>query len=175
MIYVTHDQAEAMTMSTRIAVLRGGRLQQIGTPDEVYHAPANRFVAGFVGSPAMNFLPGTLTEEAGVARFSSPSLTVPLPAARRAELTTTPAGSVLGGVRPEDLRLEPGDGPARVLLVERLGHEAIIWVGLGEQRLCCRASPQTGVSPDQPVRFAVDPDRLHLFDADGTHRLIGRC
>jgi multiple sugar transport system ATP-binding protein len=82
---------------------------------------------------------------------------------------------VLAGVRPEDLRLEPGDGPGRVLVVERLGHESIVWVGLGEQRLCCRAPAQAPLAPDQTVKLIADPDRVHLFDAEGTRRLIGRC
>jgi multiple sugar transport system ATP-binding protein len=175
MIYVTHDQAEAMTMSTRMVVLRGGQLQQVGTPDEVYHAPTNRFVAGFVGSPTMNFVPGILTEAVGVLRFEAPSLVVALPDARRVELARAPARSVLAGIRPEDLRLEPGDGPGRILIVERLGHESIVWVGLGEQRLCCRAPPDAPLMPDQPVRFIADPTRVHLFDADGARRLNGRC
>jgi multiple sugar transport system ATP-binding protein len=175
MIYVTHDQAEAMTMSTRMVVLRSGRLQQVGTPDEVYHAPANRFIAGFVGSPTMNFISGTLTEAAGVLRFEAPSLTVVLPDARRAELATATSHEVLAGVRPEDLRVAAGDGPGRVLVVERLGHESIVWVGLSDQRLCCRAPPQVSLTPDQPVSFAADPSRVHLFDAAGERRLIGRC
>ncbi len=175
MIYVTHDQAEAMTMSTRMVVLRGGQLQQVGTPDEVYHAPANRFVAGFVGSPTMNFLFGDLIEKAGVLWFEAPSLTVALPDARRAELAGVRERSVLAGIRPEDLRLEAGDGPGHVLHVERLGHESIVWVGLDEQRLCCRAPPDAPLTPDQPVRFIADSARVHLFDADGAWRLIGRC
>lgn len=174
MIYVTHDQAEAMTMSTRMVVLRGGELQQVGTPDEVYHAPANRFVAGFVGSPSMNFLAGELTETGGALGFQALSLTVPLPDAKRADLAGAPR-SVLAGVRPEDLRLEPGEGPGRVLVVERLGHESIVWVGLGENRLCCRAPAQAPLVPDQTVKLIADPDRVHLFDAEGTRRLIGRC
>ena len=175
MIYVTHDQAEAMTMSTRMVVLRGGRLQQVGTPDEVYHAPANRFVAGFVGSPTMNFIAGTLNGAAGMLRFVSSSLEITLPDPRRAELAATQSYDVLAGVRPEDLRVDPGDGPARVLVVERLGHEAIVWAGIGEERFCCRAPAQAPLVPDQPVRLTADPDRVHLFDAEGARRLIGRC
>ena len=175
MIYVTHDQAEAMTMSTRMVVLRGGRLQQIGTPDEVYHAPANRFVAGFVGSPTMNFLPGSLMESEGTLRLTAQSLTLRLPERRRAELATRQQTSVLAGVRAEDLRVEPSDGPGRVLMVERLGHEALVWIGMGDQRLCCRAPAQIPLLPDQPVRLMADPERVHLFDAEGARRLIGRC
>jgi multiple sugar transport system ATP-binding protein len=175
MIYVTHDQAEAMTMSTRMVVLRGGRLQQVGTPDEVYHAPVNRFVAGFVGSPTMNFVAGTLSEVAGSLQFSAPSLTITLPDVRRAELGSAPSRDVLAGVRPEDLRIDPADGPARVMVVERLGHESIVWVGTGEERLCCRAPAQAPLAPDQTVRLTADASRVHLFDADGTRRLISRC
>jgi multiple sugar transport system ATP-binding protein len=174
MIYVTHDQAEAMTMSTRIVVLRGGQLQQVGTPDDVYHAPTNRFVAGFVGSPTMNFLPGELKETGDELCFEGPSLRLSLPGARRGELADAPR-SVLAGIRPEDLRLEPGDGPGRILVVERLGHESIVWVGLGELRLCCRAPAQAPLVPEQSVNFVPDPDRVHLFDAEGSRRLIGRC
>ncbi len=175
MIYVTHDQAEAMTMSTRMVVLSGGQLQQVGTPDEVYHAPANRFVAGFVGSPTMNFLSGSLAERAGMLDVHTPLLKVTLPDQRRAELGGNTTPTVLMGIRPEDLRLELGDGPGRVLVVERLGHESIVWIGLGEQRLCCRAPPQAPLKADQSVQLVPDPTRVHLFTADGSRRIIGRC
>jgi multiple sugar transport system ATP-binding protein len=175
MIYVTHDQAEAMTMSTRMVVLSGGRLQQVGAPDEVYHAPANRFVAGFVGSPTMNFLSGMLADRDGELEVQTPSLTVGVPNHRRAELQGSAAVSVLIGIRPEDLRLEPGDGPGRVIVVERLGHESIVWIGLDDHRLCCRAPAQVPLEPDQRVRLLPDPARVHLFTADGSRRLIGRC
>jgi len=174
MIYVTHDQMEAMTMSTRIAVLSQGQLQQLATPHEVYHAPANKFVAGFVGSPAMNMLAGRLEQAGDALRFVSEHLTVALPDRRRAELQGAPA-EVTAGVRPEDLRLSPGQGDGRVTVVERAGYEAVIWLMLGRQRLVARAGADTPAEAGTAMAVSVDGGRLHLFAEDGGQRLIGPC
>jgi multiple sugar transport system ATP-binding protein len=174
MIYVTHDQTEAMTMSSRIAVLSQGRLQQLATPREVYHAPANRFVATFVGSPAMNLLPGRLEQSGDELRFVSEHLAVTLPASRRAELAGAPR-EVLGGVRPEDLRLVAGEGKASVTVVERAGHEAVVWLMLGDQRLVARAPADIPVEAGTFVAPTFDASRLHLFSTEGGERLIGAC
>lgn len=174
MIYVTHDQTEAMTMSSRIAVLSQGRLQQLATPREVYHAPANRFVATFVGSPAMNLLPGRLEQSGEELRFVSEHLAVTLPASRLAELTSAPR-DVLGGVRPEDLRLAPGEGKAVITVVERAGHEAVVWLMLGDQRLVARAPADTAAEAGMRTALTIDAARLHVFSADSGERLIGAC
>ena len=153
-VYVTHDQAEAMTMGDRIAVLTEGRLQQVGTPAQVYDEPANVFVAGFLGSPPMNLVPG------GGVLGGEPGTVV--------------------GVRPEDLHLESGDGrnagsgriDAEVSVVESLGSETVLLVRCQDgTRLAVRTVPRSPYRPGDPVRLAVDPDRCHLFDeGDGCRR-----
>ena len=152
-VYVTHDQAEAMTMGDRIAVLADGRLQQVGTPAQVYDEPANLFIAGFLGSPPMNLVRG------GGVLGGDPGTVV--------------------GVRPEDLHLEPdgeragGDGriDAEVSVVESLGSETVLLVRCPDAtRLAVRTVPRSPYRPGDPVRLAVDPSRRHVFDQDGGHR-----
>ncbi|MBV9786373.1 MAG: ABC transporter ATP-binding protein [Acidisphaera sp.] len=174
MIYVTHDQMEAMTMSSRIAVLSQGRLQQAATPHEIYHAPANRFVATFVGSPAMNMLAGSLEQRGDFLCFVSPHITIPLPARRRAELQGAPA-AVIAGIRPDDLRFTGGDGEARVSVVERAGHEAVVWLTLGAQRLVARAPADTRAQAGDHGTLCVEGGKVHLFGAEDQARLIGPC
>ena len=148
MVYVTHDQEEAMTLGDRIAVLRDGVLQQVATPMELYRRPANQFVAGFIGSPAMNFLPAGFGPEP------------PVP------------GAVLG-VRPHDIAIRPpgqGDLDATVDVVEPLGSELIVYLRLnsdgvdGTVRVI--APPDPSIDPDTKVGLTLDPSRLHWFNAD---------
>ncbi|MEX5746080.1 ABC transporter ATP-binding protein [Massilia sp. X63] len=171
MIYVTHDQVEAMTLGQKIVVFNGGRIEQAGTPLELYERPANRFVAGFLGSPRMNFLPGTLAGEEGAA------VHVRLPGGHVVQVAAdaaraAPGAAVTLGVRPEHLRLGPPDGPgipAVVALVEYLGDAAIVHAqvdGVPEMlALKCRPEapcPQAGAR----IALAFDPGHGHLFDAD---------
>jgi ABC-type sugar transport system ATPase subunit len=149
-VYVTHDQVEAMTMGDRIAVMNAGRLEQVGTPEELYERPANLFVAGFIGSPAMSLVPV---------------------AALALELPDTPAGSVLG-VRPEHARLwEPGDellGPleGEVAYVEALGRETFLGVDAGaEARFVVSVAGRSTVRPGERVSFGLVAGGLRLFDA----------
>jgi multiple sugar transport system ATP-binding protein len=159
MIYVTHDQVEAMTLATRIVVMQGGRVQQIGTPTEVYERPANLFVAGFLGTPAMNFIDGQLSE-AGQFEAAPLSLALsPMPG----------AGAAVLGVRPEHVRIAP-DGPLRgtVALVEPMGNHQVVWLDCGPHQLSAIVQEGSYVS-GQPVAFAIDASRVSLFDrASGT-------
>ncbi|QOY92665.1 sn-glycerol-3-phosphate ABC transporter ATP-binding protein UgpC [Massilia sp. UMI-21] len=172
MIYVTHDQVEAMTLGQKIVVFNGGRIEQAGTPLDLYERPANRFVAGFLGSPRMNFLPGTLAGEEGAAvhvRLACGEVVqVAADAARAA-----PGAGVTLGVRPEHLRIEAAGGagmPAVVALVEYLGDATIVHVQVdgvaGMAALKCRPEESC---PDRGARvtLAFDPGHGHLFDADG--------
>jgi multiple sugar transport system ATP-binding protein len=176
MIYVTHDQVEAMTLGQKIVVFNGGRIEQAGTPLDLYERPANRFVAGFLGSPRMNFLPGTLAGEEGrtaLVRLASGAVLHVAAAAIHAP----PGSAVTLGVRPEHLRVEEregGDGaagfPATVALVEYLGDSTIVYAqvdGVAEMvSLKCRPEelcPEAG----ERVMLGFDPVRGHLFDADG--------
>ena len=168
MIYVTHDQMEAMTMSTRIAVLSQGRLQQVAPPAEIYAKPANRFVAGFVGSPAMNFLPGELEQCGAASRFTAATLSVALPLQQC-------AGPVIAGIRPEDLELMEGPGEARILVVERAGHEVLASFKLGADRLIARLPADTALLAGDSASVSVDGAMVHLFDPETGERLNAGC
>jgi multiple sugar transport system ATP-binding protein len=157
-VFVTHDQVEAMTLADRIVIMKDGHIQQVGTPAEVYHSPANTFVARFIGAPAMNMLPGRA--EGGAVRLAS-GVSVALPEGRRA------AGEVLLGVRPEDLA--PG-GPipvveGRVTLREPLGPETLIHVEATSGDVIARADGRHPPEVGEAVRLGTDADHLHLFDA----------
>jgi multiple sugar transport system ATP-binding protein len=170
-IYVTHDQAEAMTLGQRIAVMRGGVLEQVGPPEEVYSRPANLFVAGFLGSPAMNFLAGHVDEAARL--FVAGPVRVPLDAEPLARAAG--AASVTLGVRPEsvELRREAAEGwnAASVYVSEAMGNENLVVVRTGEQQLHCRTAPDLRFDFETPVWFRFRPDRLHLFDTASTRAL----
>ncbi|SMF38896.1 carbohydrate ABC transporter ATP-binding protein, CUT1 family [Tistlia consotensis] len=172
MIYVTHDQVEAMTMSTRIAVMSKGELQQVGTPLEIYREPRNRFVAAFVGSPAMNFVEGGIELRDGRAVFRAAGLEVALPDARSARLAgLARASGVLAGIRPEHLSLEPGSGEGRVLVVEAMGHEDIVTAETPAGRIVVRSAGTATAAAGDLVPLRVDPEKLHLFDAASGERL----
>jgi ABC-type sugar transport system ATPase subunit len=166
-IYVTHDQLEAMTMSDLIAVMHGGIVQQFGTPAEVYGKPANLFVAGFIGSPPMNFVSGELRTSGGEAAFVSRDFTLELPA--------KPAGSIDGteivlGVRPQDLALGPAgqsvQAQGNVWVVELLGSEKLVEVTLGDKRrMTVQVRADTPVNVEDAVGIQFDPHRVHPFDA----------
>ncbi|MDK6076995.1 ABC transporter ATP-binding protein [Massilia varians] len=168
MIYVTHDQAEAMTLATRIVVMQGGRIQQIGTPSEVYERPANRFVAGFLGSPSMNFVDGRLDGELDVQRrFSAGALTLSL-----APDCVAPSGAVTLAVRPEDIHLdENGSLQAAVTLVEPMGNHQVVWLDCGGHQLSSIVHDPRPLASGQAVRFAIDAARVSLFDPASGKRL----
>jgi multiple sugar transport system ATP-binding protein len=172
-IYVTHDQVEAMTMATRIAVLKDGVLQQVGTPEQLYFQPDNVFVAGFIGSPAMNFLPGRLSGTAEEMRLEVDALRIALPPERSKRLASRTGLAVTVGIRPEDLH-SAGFLPAHVRgcpvrpqvdVTEMLGNETLLHLIVGRDRLLARVDPRTRARPGQEIEMVVDVDRLHIFDA----------
>jgi len=168
LVYVTHDQVEAMSMPDRVAVLRSGVVQQIGTPEDVYHRPANRFVATVIGSPPMNFIPCTVGGGNGAVRIEHAAFVVSLAAGfPRPPLQSGDACFV--GVRPEDVHVsaEPGEIRATVYVTEPLGGETVVDLQLGDRVIKALAPPTTKVEPDASVGVVLDPTRLHLFDADG--------
>lgn len=175
MVYVTHDQLEAMTMADRIAVMDHGVLQQVGSPLEVYNDPANTFVARFVGSPGMNLLPGRLAEtDTGLAVDLGPAgLSPPLPAPLAAAARQA-AGEVIYGFRPEQMhKVERGGLAAPVTFVERIGARTIVHLGDGAAAFKAVFENDVGVAQGETVRLAPDPGSLRLFDArDG--RALGR-
>jgi multiple sugar transport system ATP-binding protein len=178
-MYVTHDQVEAMTMGDRIAVLDHGRLQQVDTPETLYDSPANVFVAGFIGSPRMNFLPGRITSIGGSTAVEFLGATAPLNATRLTSDSTD--GDVLVGIRPEDLSWRPAAGPdsmltlsAEVDVVEPMGHEAYVTALCGGHTVISRFPPRSGVRTREQVELALNPARLHLFDARSGETILER-
>ena len=179
-VYVTHDQVEAMTMGDRIAVLNAGRLQQVDAPETLYDNPANMFVAGFIGSPRMNFVPGRLASSEGKASVSFLGITTPLGTGAR--LTAGAAsGDVTVGIRPEDLMWRPAAGPdctltlhAEVDVVEPMGHEAYVTALCAGETVTSRFPPRSGVRTQESVELALNPARLHLFDAQSGITILQR-
>ena len=166
-IYVTHDQIEAMTMADKIVVMNGGRVEQIGSPLELYDHPANQFVAGFIGSPAMNFLPGTI--EASGFRADGGSLW-PLPSSA-ANAGGRPA---IYGVRPEHLQLSrAGSGvPLMVQVVEPTGSETQVHGRLGTLPVMGAFRERVMAQPGEPIAVTADPALVHLFDRETGSRLV---
>jgi len=170
-LYVTHDQAEAMTLAHRVAVMERGRLQQFDTPLNIYERPANKFVAGFLGSPSMNFLDGTLDRVE--RKFVSPDLTVTF----RSEALSLPHGSakVVLGVRPENVKLSvtefEGGLPATVYVTEALGNEAFVFLNLGKGRIVARTGPAMRLDMESKVWISFDEAKLHFFDPVSGDRL----
>jgi multiple sugar transport system ATP-binding protein len=172
MIYVTHDQVEAMTMGDRIVVMSAGLIQQIGAPLDLYENPANQFVAGFIGSPAMNFIAGTVEQRNGELAIRAPDagLHVPLPASARAQMA---GDRVVVGVRPEDVYLEgatmlPPDivsAEAVIDAVEPMGNEVFVYASAGTSELVARVVPDRLPRAEERLRLVLDRDRLHYFDA----------
>jgi multiple sugar transport system ATP-binding protein len=164
MIYVTHDQVEAMTMGDRIVVMNAGQIQQIGTPLELYEKPANQFVAGFIGSPAMNLVEGNVTSGQFTSRDASFRLALGDQVKR--------VGKVVLGIRPEDIY--HADAPyvpaqvshidARADVVEPMGNEVYLYATAGSHEIVARLAPHPLPQPDAQIRLAVDLGKLHFFD-----------
>jgi ABC-type sugar transport system ATPase subunit len=168
MIYVTHDQVEAMTLADRIVVLRAGRIEQIGTPLELYNSPANRFVAGFIGSPQMNFL------EATVEAVQSGKAVAALPGGQRIEIAVNGANIGQGaritvGVRPQHITLgsDAAGIPASIKLVEALGSETVIHADVSGQKILVVAPGQHNLTPGTELRLSLAAAPLHLFNERG--------
>jgi multiple sugar transport system ATP-binding protein len=172
-VYVTHDQVEAMTMGHRVAVLAGGHLQQCDTPRQLYDNPVNQFVAGFIGSPAMNLQTVPLSE--GGARLAGTA--IPLPAAVRTAASRAGLREIVLGIRPEHLHLANGSGPVagEVMLVEELGADALMHVRLAEDHnlVVARTEGRKPPAPGQQVRFTVQPDDVFAFHPETGARLAG--
>ncbi|MGK2964780.1 MAG: ABC transporter ATP-binding protein [Tepidiformaceae bacterium] len=173
-IYVTHDQVEAMTMGTRIAVMKDGILQQLDTPRTLYERPANTFVATFIGSPSMNMLEGELVRSGDAVCFVNPALNLPLP--RELVYRVNGATRVTLGIRPEqfDRRLanhENASASGRVELVEPHGSDLFVTIALGESRLTARVDPDLTVVPGESVQVSPLLTGAHLFDGESGARL----
>ncbi len=173
MIYVTHDQVEAMTMGDRLVVMQDGRIQQVGAPVHLYRSPSNQFVAGFIGSPSMNFLEGELVPDGGPA-FWGDGLRLPIPDRHHDRLQSHLGRHVVLGIRPEHIFYassahevrEAEAVTARVEVVEPMGHETWLYLAVGRSSFVARVSADRTPALDGEVRLAFDLDAVHLFDRE---------
>ena len=172
-IYVTHDQVEAMTMGSRIAVMNQGILQQVDTPQTLYDSPNNMFVAGFMGSPAMNFLDAELKPEGDTLFIQAGSLKVPVPTDVRSRYEAYVGTPLIFGIRPDNIYnpkcappgINPVDIEATVSVVEMMGYEEIVYLTLADsQELIARIDPRSRFTPGETVRVSLDMNCFHLFD-----------
>jgi multiple sugar transport system ATP-binding protein len=168
-IYVTHDQIEAMTMADKIVVMRDGVVEQTGDPLDLYDHPANTFVAGFIGSPAMNMIPGTARMAGGAPRVEfGDGVALPLPVGARAE----EGQQVLYGLRPEHCALGASGLPVEVVVVEPTGADTQLYCRFRGQEVTATIGDRTNCRPGDRVNLAPDLPRAHLFDAAGGQRLV---
>lgn len=173
-IYVTHDQVEAMTMGSRIAILKGGLLQQIDTPQNLYDHPSNMFVAGFIGSPSMNFFEAKLRRDKGDLYVDTKSFTVKASDKLKAKWSKAPHESVILGIRPEDIHAPdylPRDitqvkVDAVVDVVERMGSEIYLWLQSASTPYVARVDPRVKAVPGGNFVAVMNAQNMHLFDAD---------
>ena len=178
-IYVTHDQTEAMTMASRIAVMRDGILQQLDTPQHLYDTPGNVFVAGFIGSPSMNFFDATLVASDGKLYIDGGSFKIEMPADKAQQYMKYKGQEVIFGIRPEDIYAKPyvapniseADMKAQVDVTELMGNEIFLYCLTGNKSFIARVDPRTQARAGDEVELAINMDRVHLFDPKTEIRL----
>jgi len=189
MVYVTHDQVEAMTMGTKIVIMKDGEIQQVGRPMEVYLQPRNQFVAGFIGSPAMNFFPAVLARRADALFVEGPGFRVPVPESLCGEYECALGKEVVFGIRPEDIHsfemvreLKSAHLPVcredsvicgEVEVVEPLGPEMLVFVNCGGRIIVVRLDPRVELEVGQDVSLLLDMEKMHLFEAQTPNARIG--
>ena len=174
MIYVTHDQVEAMTLGDRIVVMNEAEIQQVGAPLEIYNNPINKFVAGFIGTPPMNFFDGALASHNGGVAFRKNGTTIPLSGALSARLSERVGSDVFFGIRPEDIHDRPvtEEGAetcpltTTVEVVEPLGDEMILYLKTSEHEFIGKVGSHGGVTDGQTLEVHLDLDKVHIFDAE---------
>jgi len=170
-VYVTHDQVEAMTLGDRVVVMRDGLVQQVGEPLVLYNSPANRFVAGFIGSPAMNFATVKMTDGDGRLTAKNAGLELEVPQSHIERLKSHIGREVTIGIRPENLHVATDSDPAgftfpsKVEVVEQLGSEILLDVRVGGDTMVAAVDPTIRARVQDQIRLAVNPARLHFFDA----------
>jgi multiple sugar transport system ATP-binding protein len=167
-VYVTHDQIEAMTMADKLVVMHDGLVELRGAPLELYDRPGNLFVAGFIGSPAMNFLKGQISSQNGSPVFKGDGITIPIAAG--------PAGSegkpATLGMRPEHIHITDDGIPVEVVVVEPTGSETQVVVKAGAQEMICLFRERVSAKPGETIRVAPDRSLVHLFDSESGKRLL---
>lgn len=173
-IYVTHDQTEAMTMASRIAVTNKGVLQQLDSPQNMYDKPANMFVAGFIGSPAMNFFPAKIDLSEGKLFVVGKGFSVEIPEEKKATYQHLAGKLVVFGIRPEDvknplympLNIHGEKLSAKVEVIELMGNEIYLYMETGGDSFVARVDPRTSFKPGESVQVAFNMDNMHIFDPD---------
>lgn len=181
-LYVTHDQAEAMTMSDRVVVMNHGEVQQVGTPIEVYNAPVNEFVAGFLGSPPMNFFESEISQQDDMltAHFEGVQWQTNLTNGKIPERFVANHARLSGvariGVRPEDITIAttetPESIPGQVALVEPMGSMNVILIFVGEQKITLTTEPDFTVKAGEPVFIRLNPSKVHFFDRESGENIL---
>jgi multiple sugar transport system ATP-binding protein len=173
-IYVTHDQVEAMTMATRIAVINSGVLQQVDTPQNLYDYPNNLFVAGFIGSPAMNFFPAKLSKDNGKFMVDAKEFAVEVPSEKAKAFEGHAGKNIIFGIRPEDIH-DPHFTPpnvhtenveAKVDVTELMGNEIFLHMMSGDNSFVARVDPRSKMNVGEKTQIAFDMNNVHIFDAD---------
>ncbi|MFN8702717.1 MAG: ABC transporter ATP-binding protein [Rhodospirillales bacterium] len=167
-VYVTHDQAEAMTLADRIVVMDHGRVQQMGTPDDIYNRPRNLFVASFLGSPQMNLLRGGIARAGDEVAFVGAGIRVPL-----RDVTAADGTAVTIGLRPEDLAVSDAGLDCQVVLVSPLGSEIHATVNVGEAEIVARLGKDFAIGAGERLKLGIDPGRVHVFDTESGRSLRG--
>jgi multiple sugar transport system ATP-binding protein len=176
-VYVTHDQVEAMTLGDRVVVMRDGWVQQVGDPMELYNEPANRFVGGFIGSPAMNFAPVRIVAEKGGLWAIGEGINLEVPAPMTNRLGPYAGRDVTFGIRPEDLHIASEADPVELTLdavvevVERLGSEILLDVAVGRVTMVASVEPTATAKMHDRLRLGVNPHRMHFFDNETENAL----
>jgi multiple sugar transport system ATP-binding protein len=172
-VYVTHDQVEAMTLADRVVVMNGGKIEQIGTPNELYHHPKTRFVAGFIGSPGMNLVPAKLESNgSGLKVRLSDTLSMPVPESRGARYRGFAGKDVLFGLRPEHITETRGhnggatgqDFPVTLDVVEPMGMETMVFFRIGDTEVCGRVEPTAAKQAGETMQLRANLDHMHLID-----------
>lgn len=175
-VYVTHDQVEAMTLGTRIVVMKDGRIQQVGTPQKLHDEPANQFVAGFVGSPSMNFIPAKCVIRNGRLELQIDDHFLELPEYKEARLAESgyEDREIIVGIRPGDLydtqemaaKYRNDTISAEIRNYEMTGNDAWLYINLAGREVCIRSNPRTAARTGDTVNITFDPSRIHLFDPE---------
>ena len=179
-VYVTHDQVEAMTLADRVVVMNGGLIEQVGSPNDLYHSPATKFVAGFIGSPAMNFIACQLEQGAGALRVRlNDNLSFPVPAERTARYTAhVGKPNLMLGLRPEHVtetrpHTEPNQHDFDMIIdvVEPMGMETLVYFTLNGREICGRVNPNAGAEAARSMKLRADLSNMHLID-DSTGKVL---
>ncbi|MBE3557199.1 MAG: sn-glycerol-3-phosphate ABC transporter ATP-binding protein UgpC [Firmicutes bacterium] len=179
-IYVTHDQTEAMTMGDRIVCMKDGVIQQVDTPQRMYEHPANLFVAGFIGSPAMNFIPGRLQVEGEDLFFVAEGMKVKIPAGKAKQLQQGASREVIFGIRPEDIHDEAvflesapdAQIDVQIDVTELMGAETYLYFEIAGQQVTARVDARTQARDGERARLALDMNKCHLFDAQTEQAIL---